>query len=100
MGGTLFQFVQLLILANAGVYLACRLLDHDLTRERKFVAGTAFALLYSLPLPFPWIHVLPPLAMWWLLKDPEGESRHRGSVFVAAYFFTAVGTLVVYHLTH
>ena len=38
--------------------------------------------------------------MWWLLKDPEGESRHRGSVFVAAYFFTAVGTLVVYHLTH
>ncbi len=75
------QFLQLAVLANLGVYLGCRFLGYELETPRQIAAGTAFALVYSLPLGFL-VHVLAPLALWKLLEQPTGDQKGRGYVML------------------
>lgn len=100
MGASIGHFIQLLLLANLGVFLACRLLKYDIPDQRKVIAASAFALLYSLPLPIGvFIHVVPPIALWILLKDPDVGPVNRLPVFLLTYLFAALMTLMLFKLT-
>ena len=88
------------MLANIGVFLACRIVKYELPDQRKVIAATAFAVLYSLPLPIGvFIHVVPPVALWLLLRDPDVEPAGRLQVFLLTYVFAALATLVLFQLT-
>lgn len=92
------QFIQLAILANLGVYLGCRFLSYELETPRKLAAGTAFALVYSLPLGFL-VHALAPLALWKLLEQPVGDQKGRGYVMLVTYGVAGLATVFLFHLT-
>ena len=92
------QFLQLAIFANLGVYLGCRFVGYDLETPRKIAAGTAFALVYSLPLGFL-VHVLSPLALWKLLEQPTGDQKGRGYVILMTYGVAGLATVLLFHLT-
>lgn len=97
----MIHFLQLAVLANVGVYVACRWLRYDLPLERRVIAATAFALVYSLPLPLGMlIHLLAPALLWILLKDPDADPRNRWAVFLVSYLFTALATLAFYHMVN
>ena len=58
-------------------------------------------MLYSLPLPIGvLIHVLPPVALWMLLKDPEERAGNRLPVVLLTYLFTALATLMLFKITN
>ena len=100
MGTSIAYFIQLLVLANVGIFLACRLVKYEIPDQRKAVAASAFAVLYSLPLPIGvFIHVVPPVALWVLLKDPDVEPVNRLPVILLTYLFTALMTLMLFQLT-
>ncbi len=94
-----WQFLQLAILANLGVYLGCRFVGYELETPRKIAAGTAFALAYSLPLGML-VHLLAPLALWKLLEQPEGNQKGRGYVMLVTYGVAGLATVILFHLTH
>lgn len=97
----MFAFLQLALVANASLFLACRVLGYGLPVERKAIAATTFALLYSLPLPIgAAIHLLPPVALWFLLGHPDAPREDRTAVFLLTYLFAALATLVLFELTH
>ncbi|MEM1410884.1 MAG: hypothetical protein AAGH19_00895 [Pseudomonadota bacterium] len=100
MGSFFVNFLQLALLANAGVFLACKLVKYPIPDQRKAIAATAFALIYSLPLPIgPLIHLASPVALWMLLKDPEVDTKNRLPVFLLTYLFAAILTVLLFHMT-
>lgn len=99
MGNALANFVQLGVFATAGLFLACKVVPFPITHQRKVIAAVAFALVYSLPLGIL-VHFLAPVAFWFLLEDPEAESRNRLPVILLTYLFTAILTLLFFYLTH
>jgi hypothetical protein len=93
------QFIQLAILANLGVYVGCRFVGYELETPRKIAAGTAFALIYSLPLGVL-VHLLAPLALWKLLEQPMGDRKGRGYVMLLTYCVAGFATVFLFYLTH
>lgn len=99
MSTAITNFIQLLVLTSAGIFLACKIATYPIPDLRKVAAATAFALTYSLPLGLI-IHIAAPLALWYVLADPEVDKDNRLPVFLLTYLFTAMLTLLFYKLTY
>ena len=101
MGAFLVNFVQLAILTLLGIHAACRLLKYPLGHDRQLIGAGAFAGLYSLPLG-PLVHVISPIALYFLLKEPEAQHEGKSPlpVVLLTYLFTGVATLILLKLTH
>ncbi len=99
MGEIFANFVQLAVLTMASLFLACKLANYPIPDIRKVGAAGAFALVYNLPLGMI-IHIVAPLVLWFLLRDPEVDKTNRLPVFLLTYLFTAMLTLLFYKLTH
>ena len=98
MGTAIYHMLQLAVLTTASVFIACKMVRYPIPEWKKYAAAGAFAVIYNLPLGML-VHVLAPIALWYLLGDAEVESTNRLPVFLLTYFFAVLLTMLAYYLT-
>jgi len=99
MGTAIAHFIQLAVMTTASLFLACKIANYPIPDWRKVAAPAAFALVYSLPLGLI-IHIAAPLALWFVITDPDTDRGNRLPVFLLTYLFTAMLTLLFFSMTN